>query len=108
MAAVAAPTPLCPNNETAKAVAAEDARLFTKLFPIRIVVKTLSISFFNAETRFAPGILSFIICLSVIFDNDSNAVSDEEKNADAATSTTSRTAVNTILILHLLCGCALY
>ena len=105
MTTVAAPTPPCPKRDTAKAVAAEEAKLFTKLFPIKIVVKSPSISDFKVATRRAPVILSFIICRSCTLEIDRRAVSEEEKKAEAATKATKRIAVRIMVMGPLfLCG----
>ena len=98
MTTVAAPTPPCPKRDTAKAVAVEDARLFTKLFPIKMVVKSPSISDFKVATRRAPYIFSLTICRSCTLERESSAVSEEEKNAEAATKAANKIVVTIIVM----------
>ena len=80
--AVAIPTPLEPKSVSAKDVAKDDEKVFTKLLPTKISVKRLSVFCFSFATGKAFFLFSFSIWRSFTFDKLKNAVSLQEKNAD--------------------------
>ena len=82
IAAVAIPTPFAPKSSVHITVPNDVERIFTILFPTRIVVRVLSkfSAIFSALVAF---LLPFdASCLRRILFTDENAVSVAEKNAD--------------------------
>jgi hypothetical protein len=76
------PTPLSPKYFIARTVAMDDALMFTKLLPTRIVPSSLLGSSLSFSTTLAPLIFSSTKWMSLILLSDINAVSDAEKKAD--------------------------
>ena len=73
--AVAIPTPDCPKRLRATDVAKEDEKVFTKLLPIKINVRRLSVFCFNFRTGVAAFLFSLSICRILILDKLKKAVS---------------------------------
>ena len=82
MTPVAIPIPLEPNKFVKRIVANDAAPIFTKLFPIRIVIKSLWGFFFILKRAFAPLFSCFKSALTLIMLSDIIAVSVPEKNPD--------------------------
>lgn len=88
MTPVAIPIPLDPNSSVNMIVASEAAPIFTRLFPIRIVMINLCGFCLRRYKTAAP----FFPCLTrdftLIWLRDIRAVSTPEKNADSINRTT--------------------
>ena len=79
---VTAKIPPSPHNLTAINVAITEARILTKLFPIKITPNNLSVLFSNLETLLAPLCLSLTKCLRRYLLIAIMLVSALEKKAD--------------------------
>tara|TARA_B100000963_G_scaffold102564_1_gene88775 strand:- start:880 stop:1344 length:465 start_codon:yes stop_codon:yes gene_type:complete len=75
-------TPLSPNKFKQRTVVKEAAKIFTKLFPIRITPSNLSGLLRSFSALIAPLSFSLTRCLSRYLFNDIIAVSTPEKKAE--------------------------
>ena len=75
-------TPLSPKRLRQSTVVKEAARMFTKLFPIRITPNNLSGLFNNLSALIAALLFSFTRCFSRYLFKDIIAVSTPEKKAE--------------------------
>ena len=88
MIIVTAKIPLSPHNLTAINVAITDAKILTKLFPIKITPNNLSVLLRSFETLLADLSLFWTRCLSLYLFKAIMLVSALEKKADRSISIT--------------------
>lgn len=73
---------------SAETVARADAPTFTRLFPMRIVMRSLSVSDLILSRDFAQNLFSLLYHSIACFESVMRAISVPEKKAERATSTT--------------------
>ena len=82
MVATETAMPVSPKNPIDTAVATDAARIFTTLFPTRMVIKNLSGVFFRVARASDPCDFSFTRVLTLALVIVNNATSEPEKKPD--------------------------